>query len=75
MFLIVAPVILFHAFVSQRLVKELAPHVGHLIVAICVVFTAYVSSASFYQVIGLSNAPKLLENLSLFHFNTAINYM
>ncbi|KAM7483999.1 hypothetical protein LguiA_000008 [Lonicera macranthoides] len=42
MFLIVAPVILFYAFVSQRLVKELAPDVGHLIVAICVVFTSYI---------------------------------
>ncbi|KAL5732343.1 hypothetical protein ACOSQ2_032035 [Xanthoceras sorbifolium] len=40
--LIVIPVILFCAFVSQTLVNEFQHHLGHLIVAICAVFTVYV---------------------------------
>ncbi|KAI4336448.1 hypothetical protein L6164_014973 [Bauhinia variegata] len=41
-FLIVAPVILFCAFVSQRLINEFPHHLGNLIVAIGAVFTVYV---------------------------------
>ncbi|XP_010250452.1 PREDICTED: probable protein S-acyltransferase 7 [Nelumbo nucifera] len=41
-FLIVTPVILFSVFVSRRLVNEFPHHLGNLIVAICVVFTAYI---------------------------------
>lgn len=40
--LIVIPVILFCAFVSQRLINELQHSLGNLIVIICLVFTAYV---------------------------------
>ncbi|GKU96319.1 hypothetical protein SLEP1_g9569 [Rubroshorea leprosula] len=39
--LILIPVILFCAFVSQRLIHEFQHHMGNLIVAICVVFTVY----------------------------------
>lgn len=42
LFLIVTPVILFCAFVSQTLIDEFQHHTGNLIVAICVVFTLYV---------------------------------
>ncbi|KAK9277245.1 hypothetical protein L1049_006784 [Liquidambar formosana] len=41
-FLIVTPVILFCAFVSQGLIKEFRPHLGNLIVAISAVFAAYI---------------------------------
>uniref|UniRef100_A0A2N9I569 Uncharacterized protein n=1 Tax=Fagus sylvatica TaxID=28930 RepID=A0A2N9I569_FAGSY len=40
--LIVIPVILFCAFVSQRLINEFQHYLGNLIVAICVLFTIYV---------------------------------
>ncbi|KAK1571722.1 hypothetical protein Q3G72_021946 [Acer saccharum] len=40
--LIVIPVILFCAFVSQTLIKEFQHQLGDLIVAICAVFTVYV---------------------------------
>ncbi|KAG0457885.1 hypothetical protein HPP92_023042 [Vanilla planifolia] len=40
--LIVIPVVLFAAFVSQRLVNEFQHHLGNLIVGIAVVFTIYV---------------------------------
>ncbi|XWS54115.1 hypothetical protein CRYUN_Cryun10bG0060800 [Craigia yunnanensis] len=39
--LIVIPVILFCAFVSQRLIHEFGHHFGNLIVAIPIIFTAY----------------------------------
>lgn len=42
-FLIVAPVILFSAFVSQRLILEFPHNLGNLILAICILFTIYVS--------------------------------
>ena len=42
--LIVIPVILFCAFVSQRLIHEFGHHFGNLIVAIPIIFTVYVSS-------------------------------
>ncbi|KAA8529964.1 hypothetical protein F0562_034432 [Nyssa sinensis] len=45
--LIVVPVILFCAFVSQRLMNEFPYHWGRLIVAISVIFTAYVISLLF----------------------------
>ncbi|XP_043726207.1 probable protein S-acyltransferase 7 [Telopea speciosissima] len=41
-FLIVTPVILFGAFVSQRLVNEFSHHLGSLIVAISAIFTIYI---------------------------------
>ncbi|XP_010249346.1 PREDICTED: probable protein S-acyltransferase 7 [Nelumbo nucifera] len=41
-FLIVTPVILFAVFVSPSLVDEFPHHLGNLIVAVSVVFTAYV---------------------------------
>ncbi|GMN19753.1 hypothetical protein TIFTF001_045228 [Ficus carica] len=41
-FLIVAPVILFSAFVSQRLILEFPHNLGNLILAICILFTLYV---------------------------------
>ncbi|CAA6659644.1 unnamed protein product [Spirodela intermedia] len=41
-FLIVVPVILFAVFVSQQLVHEFHHHLGNLIIAIAVVFAAYV---------------------------------
>lgn len=43
-FLIVAPVILFCSFVAHRLIDEFDHNHGELIVAICVIFTVYVSS-------------------------------
>ncbi|EXC32348.1 putative S-acyltransferase [Morus notabilis] len=41
-FLILAPVILFSAFVSQRLIVEFHHNLGNLIVAICIIFTIFV---------------------------------
>ncbi|XP_059633381.1 probable protein S-acyltransferase 7 [Cornus florida] len=41
MFLILTPVILFCAFVSERLVNVFPHHLGRLVMAICVVFTAF----------------------------------
>ncbi|XP_043703413.1 probable protein S-acyltransferase 7 [Telopea speciosissima] len=41
-FLIVTPVILFGAFVSQKLVTEFPYHLGNLIVAISAIFTIYI---------------------------------
>ncbi|OWM89824.1 probable protein S-acyltransferase 7 [Punica granatum] len=40
--LILVPVILFCAFVSQRLIREFHHHWGSVIVAICVIFAAYI---------------------------------
>ncbi|PSS27014.1 Protein like [Actinidia chinensis var. chinensis] len=40
--LIVVPVILFCAFISQRIVNEFPHHLGHLIVVLPAVFTAYI---------------------------------
>ena len=45
--MIVVPVILFCAFVSQRLIDEFNHHFGNLIVGISVALTVYVSSPSF----------------------------
>ena len=42
--LIVIPVILFCAFVSQRLIHEFELHFGNLIVPFIILFTLYVSS-------------------------------
>lgn len=44
--LIVVPVILFCAFVSQRLVEQFPRHIGNLIVVLCPLFAVYVSSSS-----------------------------
>ncbi|KAJ6705214.1 S-ACYLTRANSFERASE [Salix purpurea] len=41
-FLIMIPVILFCAFVSQRLIKDFQHQLGYYVVAICVVLTAHV---------------------------------
>lgn len=41
-FLIVTPVALFCAFVSQGLIKEFPHYIGHLIVIISAIFTAYI---------------------------------
>ena len=45
-FLIVMPVILFCSFVSPKLINEFPHSVANLIIAICVLFTGYVSSSS-----------------------------
>lgn len=44
-FLIMIPVILFCAFVSQRLINDFQHQLGYYVVAICVVLTAHVSSS------------------------------
>lgn len=53
LFLIVTPVILFCAFVSKSLINEFQHHIGKLIVAICVIFTVYVSSLPLSYLIFL----------------------